>query len=87
MASLLGYVTGGGDDDDATPAPVSPPSKSLNGRPAAAAKKGSKFRRAPVPLVEVDDDSKFSVNSEAREILQELEGKICVVSVAGLCVP
>ena len=31
-----------------------------------------KFRKAPIPLVEVDDDSKFSVNPEAREILEGL---------------
>ncbi|KAJ8600136.1 hypothetical protein CTAYLR_003481 [Chrysophaeum taylorii] len=42
------------------------------------------FRKAAVPLVEVDDESKFSVNPEARSILESLKGKICVVSVAGL---
>jgi len=44
----------------------------------------ARFRAEAIPLVEVDDDSKFHLNTEAREILGSLHGKICVVSVAGL---
>lgn len=44
----------------------------------------SKFRKAPIPLIEVDDDSHFHLNPEAGDILQGLRGKICVVSVAGM---
>jgi len=52
--------------------------------PVANGSETSGFRAAAVPLVEVDDESKFHVNPEAREILGPLRGKVCVVSVAGL---
>ena len=42
------------------------------------------FRAEAIPLVQVDDDSKFHVNPEAREIIGNLRGKLCIVSVAGL---
>ena len=42
------------------------------------------FRKEAIPLVEVDEESKFSVNEGARQILEGLRGKVCVVSIAGL---
>ncbi|KAJ1449469.1 guanylate-binding protein [Pelagophyceae sp. CCMP2097] len=71
---------------DAADAP--PPSPAKKGTPKTSmggkGKMKSKFRKEPIPLVEVDDESKFSVNPLAREILSELDGKVCIVSVAGL---
>ena len=42
------------------------------------------FEERAIPFIEVDEASKFSVSDEARRILGQLEGKICVISVAGL---
>ena len=84
MASWLGL--GGSAPAPASPAPTPAPAPSApsGASPAPSGPAAAKFRKAPIPLVEVDDDSKFSVNPEAREILEGLRGKVCVVSVAGL---
>ena len=42
------------------------------------------FEERAIPFIEVDEASKFTVSDEARRILGQLEGKICVISVAGL---
>ncbi|KAH8071838.1 GTPase [Aureococcus anophagefferens] len=84
MTSWLGL--GGSAPAPASPAPTPAPAPSApsGASPAPSGPAAAKFRKAPIPLVEVDDDSKFSVNPEAREILEGLRGKVCVVSVAGL---
>ncbi|KAH8055083.1 GTPase [Aureococcus anophagefferens] len=84
MASWLGL--GGSAPAPASPARAraSAPATPSGASPAPSGPAAAKFRKAPIPLVEVDDDSKFSVNPEAREILEGLRGKVCVVSVAGL---
>uniref|UniRef100_A0A6S8AHR4 GB1/RHD3-type G domain-containing protein n=1 Tax=Aureoumbra lagunensis TaxID=44058 RepID=A0A6S8AHR4_9STRA len=53
-------------------------------RPPSPKKKSLNFRKEAIPLVEVDDEGKFRIGDEAREILSSLTGKICVISVAGL---
>lgn len=60
----------GGEDK-----PPPPPNASAGNGGGGGANGGadeSRFRKEPIPLVEVDEDSKFSVNPEAREILEGL---------------
>ena len=70
MASYLGsLISGGGDAPAAAQQPAVGP-----GLPRAEA----------LSLIDVDDEGAFAVNEESAQILAGIEGKLCVVCVAGL---
>ena len=70
MASYLGsLISGGGDAPAAEQQPAVGP-----GLPRAEA----------LSLIDVDDEGAFAVNEESAQILAGIEGKLCVVCVAGL---